>query len=130
MIRTNISSLQDSDTERPETACDIVLRIQKHDRKRIVRYLYYIQKFIKLSHITNKMYNIIMVIVKQKKSGNVATYICVPFCTGISTDSSLWLIPRSVIRFLNTRNMKPADIHRQLCEVYGEHAVSDSMVRR
>jgi hypothetical protein len=36
---------------------------------------------------------------------------------------------RSVIRFLNARNMKPADIHRQLCEVYGEHAMSDSMVR-
>jgi hypothetical protein len=31
---------------------------------------------------------------------------------------------------LNARNMKPADIHRQLCEVYGEHAMSDSMVRR
>jgi transposase len=26
--------------------------------------------------------------------------------------------------------MKPNDIHRQLCEVYGEHAMSDSMVRR
>jgi hypothetical protein len=25
--------------------------------------------------------------------------------------------------------MKPADIHRRLCEVYGEHAMSDSMVR-
>jgi transposase len=37
---------------------------------------------------------------------------------------------RSVIRFLNARNMKPADIHRQLCEVYGEHAMSDSVVRR
>jgi hypothetical protein len=37
---------------------------------------------------------------------------------------------RSVIRVLNARNMKPADIHRQLCEVYGEHAMSDSMVRR
>jgi hypothetical protein len=36
----------------------------------------------------------------------------------------------SVIRFLNARNLKPADIHRQLCEVYEEHAVSDSMVRR
>jgi hypothetical protein len=34
------------------------------------------------------------------------------------------------IRFLTARNMKPADIHRQLCEVYGEHAMSDSMVRR
>jgi hypothetical protein len=35
---------------------------------------------------------------------------------------------RSVIRFLNARNMKPADIHRQLCEAYREHAMSDSMV--
>jgi transposase-like protein len=36
---------------------------------------------------------------------------------------------RSVIRFLNARNMKPADIHRQLCEVYREHAMIDSTVR-
>jgi transposase len=26
--------------------------------------------------------------------------------------------------------MQPADIHRQLCEVYGEYAMSDSMIRR
>jgi hypothetical protein len=37
---------------------------------------------------------------------------------------------RSVIRFLNPRSMKPADIHGQLCELYGEHAMNDSMVRR
>jgi hypothetical protein len=37
---------------------------------------------------------------------------------------------RSVIRLWNARNMKPADIRRQLYEVYGEHAMSDSMVRR
>jgi hypothetical protein len=37
---------------------------------------------------------------------------------------------RSVISFLNARNIKPADIHRQLCDLYGEHAMSDSMVRR
>jgi hypothetical protein len=37
---------------------------------------------------------------------------------------------RSVICFLNARNIKLADIHRQLCEVYGEDAMSDSMVRR
>jgi hypothetical protein len=30
---------------------------------------------------------------------------------------------RPVMRFLNVRNMKPADI-RQLCEVYGEHTMS------
>jgi hypothetical protein len=35
---------------------------------------------------------------------------------------------QSVIGFLNARNMKPADIHHQLCEVYGEHAMSNSMV--
>ena len=37
---------------------------------------------------------------------------------------------RSVIRFLNAKNMKPTEIHRQLCDVYGEHAMSSSMVRR
>jgi transposase len=37
---------------------------------------------------------------------------------------------RSVIPFSNARNMKSADIHRQLCEVYGEHAMSDLLVRR
>jgi transposase len=37
---------------------------------------------------------------------------------------------RSVIRFLHARNMNSADIHRQLCEVYGEYAMSDSTVRR
>jgi hypothetical protein len=37
---------------------------------------------------------------------------------------------QSIICFLNARNMKPADIHHQLCEVYGEHAMSDSTLRR
>jgi hypothetical protein len=37
---------------------------------------------------------------------------------------------QSVIRFLNARNVKPADIHRQICEVYGENAMSDGMVRK
>jgi hypothetical protein len=37
---------------------------------------------------------------------------------------------RSVIRFLNAKNMKPAEMHRQLCDVYEEHAMSSSMVRR
>ena len=35
-----------------------------------------------------------------------------------------------VIRLLNAKNMTPAEIHRQLCGLYGEHAVSGSMVRR
>ena len=36
---------------------------------------------------------------------------------------------RSVIRFLNAKNIKPVEI-RQLCDVYGEHAMSSSVVRR
>ena len=35
-----------------------------------------------------------------------------------------------VIRFLNAKNMTPAEIHHQICDVYGEHAVSSSMVRK
>ena len=37
---------------------------------------------------------------------------------------------RAVIRFLQAKNIQPADIHRQVCEVYGEGAMSDSVVRR
>jgi transposase len=37
---------------------------------------------------------------------------------------------RSVIRFLNTRNLKAADIHRQICKVYEENIMSDGMVRK
>jgi len=37
---------------------------------------------------------------------------------------------RSVIRFLNARNVLPSEIHHQICQVYGDNAVSDSMVRK
>jgi hypothetical protein len=37
---------------------------------------------------------------------------------------------RSDIFFLNARNMKAADAHRQLCEVCGEHSMSDSVARK
>ena len=37
---------------------------------------------------------------------------------------------RSVVRFLNARNVKPADILRQIRELYGENAMSDGMVRK
>jgi len=37
---------------------------------------------------------------------------------------------RAGICFLNAKNMKLAEIHHQLCDVYGEHAMSSSMVRR
>ena len=37
---------------------------------------------------------------------------------------------RAVTRFLQAKNIQPADIHRQVCEVYGEGVMSDSVVRR
>jgi len=35
----------------------------------------------------------------------------------------------AVIQFLQAKNIQLASIHRQVCEVYGEGAMSDSMVR-
>ena len=35
-----------------------------------------------------------------------------------------------VILFWNARNEKPADINRQMCQVYGENAMSDGMVMK
>ena len=37
---------------------------------------------------------------------------------------------RSVIRFLNSRNVLPSEIHHQICQVYGESEMSDGMVRK
>lgn len=37
---------------------------------------------------------------------------------------------RSVIRFLTARNVSAVDIHRQISEVYGPNAMSDSKVRK
>jgi len=37
---------------------------------------------------------------------------------------------RSVIRFLNARNVQPSEIHHQICQVYGDNAMSDGMVRK
>jgi len=37
---------------------------------------------------------------------------------------------RSVIRFLNARNVLPSEIHHQICEMYGDNAMSDGMVRK
>jgi hypothetical protein len=42
------------------------------------------------------------------------------------TSCEIW----SVIKFLKARNVCLAEIHRQVCEVYGENAMSDGMVRR
>ena len=32
---------------------------------------------------------------------------------------------RSVIRFLNARNVLASEIHHQICQVYGDNAMSD-----
>jgi len=37
---------------------------------------------------------------------------------------------RSVIRFLNARNVLPSEIHHQICQVYGDNAMCDGMVRK
>ncbi|GBO29215.1 hypothetical protein AVEN_267996-1 [Araneus ventricosus] len=37
---------------------------------------------------------------------------------------------RSVIRFLKANNVKPAEIHCQLVEIYGENVITDGMVRK
>jgi len=36
----------------------------------------------------------------------------------------------SVIRFLNATNVLPSEIHSQICQVYGDNAMSDGMVRK
>ena len=35
---------------------------------------------------------------------------------------------RSLIRILNARNVLPSEIHHQMCQVYGDNAMSDGMV--
>jgi len=37
---------------------------------------------------------------------------------------------RSVIRFVNARNVLPSEIHHQICQVYGDNAMSDGIVRK
>jgi hypothetical protein len=37
---------------------------------------------------------------------------------------------RSVIKCLNAKNVRPAEIYRQVFEVYGENAMSNGMMRR
>jgi len=37
---------------------------------------------------------------------------------------------QSVIRFLNARNVLPNETHHQICQVYGDNAMSDGMVRK
>jgi len=37
---------------------------------------------------------------------------------------------RSLIRFLNARNVLPSEIHHQIWQVYGDNGMSDGMVRK
>jgi len=37
---------------------------------------------------------------------------------------------RSVIRFLNARNVLPSENHQQICQVYDDNAMSDGMIRK
>jgi len=37
---------------------------------------------------------------------------------------------RSEIRFLNARNVLTSEIHHQICQVYGDNALSDGMVMK
>jgi len=37
---------------------------------------------------------------------------------------------RSVIRVLNARNVLPSEIHHQICQVHGDNAMSDGIVRK
>jgi len=37
---------------------------------------------------------------------------------------------RSVIHFLNSRNVLPSEIHHHICQVYGDSTMSDGMVRK
>jgi len=37
---------------------------------------------------------------------------------------------RSVIRFLNARNVLPSESHHQIHQVYGDNAMSDGMVKK
>jgi len=37
---------------------------------------------------------------------------------------------RYVIRFLNAGNVLPSEIYHQICQVYGDNAMSDGMVRK
>jgi len=41
-------------------------------------------------------------------------------------DCEIW----SLIRFLNVRNVLSREIHHQICQVYGDYAMSDGMVRK
>jgi len=47
-----------------------------------------------------------------------------------TTEGAAYCEIRSVIHFLNTRNVLPSEIHHQICQMYGDNMMSDGMVRK
>jgi len=45
-------------------------------------------------------------------------------------DGAADCVIRNVIRFLNARNVLPSEIHHQICQVYGDNAMSGGMFRK
>jgi len=43
-----------------------------------------------------------------------------------AADCEIW----NIIRFLNAGNVLPSEIHHQICQVYGDNAMSDGVVRK
>jgi len=63
------------------------------------------------------------------RHSNSVDTLCCMFITFKKIENPAACEMRSVIRFFNAKNMKLVEIHCQLCDVYGEHAMSNSMVR-
>jgi hypothetical protein len=49
-------------------------------------------------------------------------------CPAIDNPASCEI--RAVIRFLHAKNMSAADMHRELCTVYGQNVMSEGTVRQ
>jgi hypothetical protein len=47
-----------------------------------------------------------------------------------ATDNPASCEIRSVIRFLHSKSMRTAEIHRELCAVYGKYVMSERTVRQ
>ena len=47
-----------------------------------------------------------------------------------TTEGAAYSEIRSIIRFLNARNVLPSEIHHKIYQVYGDNAMSDGMVRK
>jgi hypothetical protein len=58
----------------------------------------------------------------------ISSSFCLEMSVKIENPASceIW----SVIIFLNAKNVRPVEIYRHVCEVYGENAMGDGMVRR